>query len=131
MTAVCLPSKERFVGPYNAAHRAFLRSIGLTDEDIAKPLIAVAVAWSEAGPCNYHTFGLSQLLKEGVRETGGSALAFPTMVVIDNICMGTEGTRHSLVSRDLIADMVEAQTNVRAFNGLIGIGGCNKIEPGI
>lgn len=131
MTTLDLPSKERFVGPQNAAHRAFLRSIGFTDEDIAKPLIAVALAWSEAGPCNYHTFGLSNLVKEGVRETGGSALAFPAMVIIDNISMGTEGMRYSLVSRDLIADMVEAQTNAHAFDGLVGVGGCDKTEPGI
>jgi dihydroxy-acid dehydratase len=131
MTRTDLASKERFVGPYNTAHRVFLRSIGFTDEDIAKPLVAVAVAWSEAGPCNYHALGLSHLVKEGVRETGGSALAFPAMVIIDNITMGTEGMRYSLVSRDLIADMVEAQTNAHAFDGLIGIAGCDKTEPGI
>jgi len=131
MTGADLPSKERFAGPYNTAHRVFLRSIGFTDEDIAKPLVAVAVAWSEVGPCNYHALGLSHLVKEGVRETGGSALAFPAMVVIDNITMGTEGMRYSLVSRDLIADMVEAQTNAHAFDGLIGIAGCDKTEPGL
>lgn len=131
MTRADLASKERFAGPYNTAHRVFLRSIGFTDEDIAKPLVAVAVAWSEVGPCNYHALGLSHLVKEGVRETGGSALAFPAMVVIDNIAMGTEGMRYSLVSRDLIADMVESQTNAHAFDGLIGIAGCDKTEPGI
>ena len=131
MTKTDLTSKERFAGPYNTAHRVFLRSIGFTDEDIAKPLVAVAVAWSEVGPCNYHTLGLSHLVKEGVRETGGSALAFPAMVVIDNITMGTEGMRYSLVSRDLIADMVESQASAHAFDGLIGIAGCDKTEPGI
>ena len=131
MTRADLTSKERFAGPYNTAHRVFLRSIGFTDEDIAKPLVAVAVAWSEVGPCNYHALGLSHLVKEGVRETGGSPLAFPAMVVIDNIAMGTEGMRYSLVSRDLIADMVEGQTYAHAFDGLIGIAGCDKTEPGI
>ena len=131
MNSADLASKERFVGPYNTAHRVFLRSVGFTDEDIAKPLFAVAVAWSEAGPCNYHALGLSHLVKEGVRETGGSALAFPAMVVIDNIAMGTEGMRYSLVSRDLIADMVEAQTVAHAFDGLVGIAGCDKTEPGV
>ena len=131
MTRADLASKERFAGPYNTAHRVFLRAIGFTDEDIAKPLVAVAVAWSEVGPCNYQALGLSHLVKEGVRETGGSALAFPAMVVIDNITMGTEGMRYSLVSRDLIADMVEGQTNAHAFDGLIGIAGCDKTEPGI
>jgi len=131
MTKTDLVSKERFAGPYNTAHRVFLHSIGFTDEDIAKPLVAVAVAWSEAGPCNYHALGLSHLVKEGVRETGGTALAFPAMVIIDNIAMGTEGMRYSLVSRDLIADMVEAQTNAHAFDGLVGLAGCDKTEPGI
>ncbi len=126
-----LPSKERYGGVYNAPHRAFLRSVGLTDEDLGKPLMAVAVAWSEAGPCNFHTLGLVRYVKEGVRAGGGSALAFPTIVVNDNIGMGSEGMRYSLVSRELIADTVEAQIQAHAFDGFVGIGGCDKTQPGI
>ncbi|BBD73209.1 dihydroxy-acid dehydratase [Sulfodiicoccus acidiphilus] len=125
-----LRSPARYHGILNAPHRAFLRSVGLTDSDIAKPLVAVSVAWSEAGPCNAHTLGLAQLVKEGVRTGGASPLAFPTIVVNDNIGMGTEGMRYSLVSREVIADTIEAQFNAHAFDGLVGIAGCDKTEPG-
>ena len=131
MVKVTLRSHERYLGPENAPHRAFLRSIGFTDSDIGKPLIAVVAAWSEAGPCNIHTLSLAVHVKEGVREGGGSPLAVPTIVVNDNIGMGTEGMRYSLVSRDLIADTVEAQVNAHAFDGFVGIGGCDKTTPGL
>ncbi|TRM75055.1 dihydroxy-acid dehydratase [Sulfolobus sp. B5] len=126
-----LNSPSRYHGIYNAPHRAFLRSIGLTDVEIQKPLVALATAWSEAGPCNFHTLTLARVAKEGVKEAGLTTLAFPTMVVNDNIGMGSEGMRYSLVSRDLIADMVEAQFNAHAFDALVGIGGCDKTTPGI
>lgn len=126
-----LNSPSRYHGIYNAPHRAFLRSIGLTDVEIQKPLVALATAWSEAGPCNFHTLTLARVAKEGVKEAGLTPLAFPTMVVNDNIGMGSEGMRYSLVSRDLIADMVEAQFNAHAFDALVGIGGCDKTTPGI
>ena len=125
-----LPSRARYHGVLNAPHRAFLRSIGFTDDDIGRPLIAVSVAWSETGPCNIHTLSLSAFVKEGVRSSGGSPLSFPAMVVNDNIGMGSEGMRYSLVSRDLIADMIEAQFMAHAFDGLVGIAGCDKTEPG-
>ncbi|MCY0859862.1 MAG: dihydroxy-acid dehydratase [Sulfolobaceae archaeon] len=126
-----LRSPSRYHGVLNAPHRAFLRSIGLNDIDIYKPLVAVATAWSEAGPCNYHTLMLANVAKEGARQVGLTPLVYPTMVVNDNIGMGSEGMRYSLVSRDLIADMVEAQFNAHAFDALIGIGGCDKTTPGM
>ena len=125
-----LQSRERYHGVLNAPHRAFLRSIGLTDLDIGKPLVAISIAWSEAGPCNIHTMTLSAYVKEGVKGGGGSPLAFPVMVINDNIGMGSEGMRYSLVSRDLIADMIEAQFMAHAFDALVGIAGCDKTEPG-
>jgi len=125
-----LRSQLRYHGVLNAPHRAFLRSVGLTDSDIGKPLVAVSVAWSEAGPCNFHTLGLAQLVKEGARTGGVSPLAFPTIVVNDNIGMGSEGMRYSLVSREVIADSIEAQFNAHAFDGLVGVAGCDKTEPG-
>jgi Dihydroxyacid dehydratase/phosphogluconate dehydratase len=121
-----LPSYERYIGIYNSSHRAFLRAIGLSDDAISKPLVAVAVAWSESGPCNFHTLELAKVVKEGIRAGGGTPLAFPAMVVNDNISMGSEGMRYSLVSRDLIADMVEAQINAHAYDGFVGIAGCDK-----
>ena len=125
------PSVERYTGVYNLNRRAFLRAVGFTDEDIGKPMAAIVVAWSEAGPCNFHTLGLVKYVKEGIRAGGGTALAVPTIVVNDNIGMGTEGMRYSLVSRDLIADTAEAQVMAHAFDGFVGIGGCDKTEPGL
>ncbi|MEB3847266.1 MAG: dihydroxy-acid dehydratase, partial [Desulfurococcales archaeon] len=95
-------------GPDNLPHRVYLRAIGFTEEDFKKPLIAVVAAWSEAGPCNFHTLQLSLAVKEGVRAAGGKPLTVPTIVVNDGINMGTPGMRYSLVSRELIADTVEA-----------------------
>ncbi len=126
-----LPSRSRYHGLFNASHRAFLRSIGLSDEEIERPLGCVVVSWSEAGPCNYHTLGLVQHVKEGMEAAGVTGLAVPTLVVNDNISMGTDGMRYSLVSRDLIADTIEAQVQAHAFDGLVGIGGCDKTQPGI
>ncbi len=131
MVKVNLRSQERYGGVLNAPHRAFLRSIGFSDEDIGKPLVAVVAAWSEAGPCNIHTLQLAVHVKEGVRRGGGSPLTVPTIVVNDNIGMGTEGMRYSLVSREVIADTIEAQVNAHAFDGFVGIGGCDKTTPGI
>jgi dihydroxy-acid dehydratase len=125
-----LNSPQRYHGVENASHRAFLRAIGLSETEIYRPLVAVSVAWSEAGPCNIGTLELSRYVKEGVRMSGNTALAFPTMVINDNIGMGSEGMRYSLVSRDLIADMIEAQYNAHAFDALIGIAACDKTTPG-
>ena len=126
-----LPSRSRYHGIFNASHRAFLRSIGLSDAEIERPLGCVVVSWSDAGPCNYHTLQLVQHVKEGMEAAGVTGLAAPTLVVNDNISMGTEGMRYSLVSRDLIADTIEAQVQAHAFDGLVGIGGCDKTQPGI
>jgi len=125
------PSINRFLGIVNTAHRAFLKSIGLVDSDVGKPFCGVVVAWSEVGPCNFHTLNLINYVKEGVRSSGGVPLSMPTIVVNDCITMGTEGMRYSLVSRELIADTIEAQIVAHAFDGFIGIGGCDKTQPGI
>ncbi|MCE4603020.1 MAG: dihydroxy-acid dehydratase [Desulfurococcales archaeon] len=118
-------------GVENLPHRVYLRAIGFKDQDFRKPLVAVVPAWSEAGPCNFHTLQLALKAKEGVREAGGTPLAVPTIVVNDGINMGTEGMRYSLISRELIADTIEAQVNSHGFDAWIGIGGCDKTQPGI
>ncbi|MEM0481724.1 MAG: dihydroxy-acid dehydratase [Nitrososphaerota archaeon] len=124
-------SVERFAGVLNAPHRSFLWSIGLDPSDIGKPLAGVVVAWSESGPCNFHTLNLVGYVKQGLRDAGCVGLAMPTIVVNDNISMGTDGMRYSLVSREVIADSVEAQIVAHAYDGFVGIGGCDKTQPGI
>jgi len=124
-------SPKWYDGVDNASHRPYLRAVGFTEEDFSKPLVGVLAAWSELGPCNYHTLELARYVKEGVKEAGGVGLTAPTIVVNDGINMGTPGMRYSLISRDLIADTIEAQFNAHGVDAWIGIGGCDKTQPGI
>ncbi|MEM0381223.1 MAG: dihydroxy-acid dehydratase [Nitrososphaerota archaeon] len=124
-------STERFAGTLNAPHRSFLWSVGLDLSDIGKPLAGVVVAWSESGPCNFHTLNLIGYVKQGLRDSGCVGLAMPTIVVNDNISMGTAGMRYSLVSREVIADSVEAQIVAHAYDGFVAVGGCDKTQPGL
>lgn len=118
-------------GPERAPARAMLRAVGLSDEDLTRPQVAVASSWNEVTPCNYHLDKLALLAKEGVREGGGVPIAFTTIAVSDGIAMGHEGMRASLVSRDVIADSVELMMHAERFDGLVGIAGCDKSEPGM
>jgi dihydroxy-acid dehydratase len=108
-----------------------LRAVGLSDEDLTRPQVAVASSWNEVTPCNYHLDKLSLFAKEGVREAGGVPLAFNTIAVSDGIAMGHEGMRASLVSREAIADSVELVMHAERFDALVGIAGCDKSEPGM
>ena len=118
-------------GPERAPARAMLRAVGLSDEDLTRPQVAVASSWNEVTPCNYHLDKLSLFAKEGVREAGGVPLAFNTIAVSDGIAMGHEGMRASLVSREAIADSVELVMHAERFDALVGIAGCDKSEPGM
>ncbi|MEM0113884.1 MAG: dihydroxy-acid dehydratase [Metallosphaera sp.] len=124
-------SNKVYGGPEKAPNRAFLKAMGLTDEDISKPLVGVAVAWNEAGPCNIHLMGLSQVVKEGIRELGGTPRTFTTPVVIDGIAMGSEAMKYSLVSREIIANTVELTVNGHGYDGFVALGGCDKTQPGL
>ncbi|QKR00375.1 dihydroxy-acid dehydratase [Metallosphaera tengchongensis] len=124
-------SNKTYGGYEKAPNRAFLKAMGLTDEDISKPLVGVAVAWNEAGPCNIHLLGMSQVVKEGIREAGGTPRTFTTPVVIDGIAMGSEGMKYSLVSREVIANTVELTVNAHGYDGFVALGGCDKTQPGL
>lgn len=124
-------SSQWYDGIDNAPHRPYLRAVGFTEEDFGKSLVGVIASWSELGPCNIHNLELIRYVKEGVKEAGGVALAAPTIVVNDGINMGTPGMRYSLISRDLIADTIEAQINSHGVDAWVGIGGCDKTQPGI
>lgn len=126
-----LPSSARYWGLMNAPHRAFLRAVGISEQYFGKPICGVVVSWSEVGPCNFHTLNLAKYVKDGIMTGGFLALSMPTIVVNDNITMGTEGMKYSLVSRELIADTVEAQITAHAFDGFVCIGGCDKTQPGL
>jgi dihydroxy-acid dehydratase len=125
------PSHTLLDGPDRAPARAMLYATGLTDEDLAKPLIGVANTWIEIGPCNFHLRRLSAKVKEGIRAAGGTPLEFNTIAVSDGISMGTEGMKASLISREIIADSVELVTRGHLLDGVVAVGACDKTEPGL
>lgn len=108
-----------------------MKAMGLTDEDIDKPLVGVGVAWNEAGPCNIHALGLGNKVKEGVRSVGATPRMFTTPVVIDGIAMGNEGMKYSLPSREVIANTVELTVKGHGYDAFVGLSGCDKTNPGI
>ncbi len=108
-----------------------LRAIGMTDADFAKPQVAVASSWNEVTPCNLPLDRLAKRAKVGVREAGGFPVEFVTIAVSDGISMGHEGMRASLVSREVIADSVEAMMHAERFDALVTFAGCDKSLPGM
>ncbi len=117
-------------GPSRAGARAMLHAVGYSREDLSKPIIGIANTWTEIGPCNYHLRTLSEAIKQGVREAGGTPMEFNTVTINDGITMGTQGMKASLVSREVIADSVELVARGNQFDGLICIAGCDKNMPG-
>ncbi len=113
------------------ASQAMLYGIGLTEEDMKKPQVGIASTWYEGNTCNIHLNGLSAFVKDGVRKNGMVGLQFNTIGISDGITNGTEGMRYSLVSREIIADSVEAVTAAHYYDGLITIAGCDKNMPGV
>jgi dihydroxy-acid dehydratase len=113
------------------ASQAMLYGIGLTEEDMKKPQVGIASTWYEGNTCNMHLNGLSIFVKDGVRKNGMVGLQFNTIGISDGITNGTDGMRYSLVSREIIADSVEAVTAAHYYDGLITIAGCDKNMPGV
>lgn len=113
------------------ASQAMLYGIGLTEEDMKKAQVGIASTWYEGNTCNMHLNGLSKYIKDGVQANGLVGLQFNTIGVSDGITNGTEGMRYSLVSREIIADSVEAVTAAHYYDGLITIAGCDKNMPGV
>jgi dihydroxy-acid dehydratase len=118
-------------GPSRAAARSYLRGAGFAKDDLHKPIIGVANTWTEIGTCNVHLRQIAEWLKEGIREAGGTPMEFNTVTISDGITMGTQGMKASLVSREVIADSIELVARGNLFDGLVGIGGCDKNMPGI
>lgn len=127
---VQLRSRTLVEGSDRAAARAMLKAIGLTDDDLNKPLIGIANTWTEIGPCNFHLRRLAAKIKEGVRKAGGTPLEFNTVSISDGITMGTEGMKASLISREVIADSIELVARGNFFDGLIALSACDKTIPG-
>ena len=117
-------------GPERAPARSYLRAMGLTDDDLAKPFVAVANLASDVTPCNVHLDKWATAVKEGIRDGGGTPFQFGTITVSDGISMGTEGMKASLVSREVIADSIETVVFGQRMDGLVTVGGCDKNMPG-
>ena len=112
------------------AAQAMLHAIGLTKEDLQKPLIGIASTGYEGNPCNMHLNDLAKLVKKGTQNVNIIGLIFNTIGVSDGISMGTPGMRFSLPSRDVIADSMETVVQAMSYDGLVTVVGCDKNMPG-
>jgi dihydroxy-acid dehydratase len=128
--SMTLRSRETIRGAARAPHRAMYKAMGLTDTDLAKPLVAVCSTCNESTPCNIHLGRLAQSAKHGVSEAGCTPREFTTIAVSDAIAMGHEGMKASLVSREIIADSIEIMMIAHQYDAIIGIAGCDKSLPG-
>ena len=117
-------------GPERAPARSYLKAIGLTDDDIKKPIIGIASTWIGTMPCNFNLRALAQKVAQGIREAGATPQEFNTVAISDGITMGTEGMKASLVSREVIADSIELVTRGHMFDAVICLVGCDKTAPG-
>jgi dihydroxy-acid dehydratase len=111
------------------AARTMLRAVRFTDEDFDKPLIALAVPYTNGTPCNDHIRALGDIVQEEIEQAGGKAIVFGTPVVSDGISMGTEAMKYSLVSREVIADSIELMTEGYRVDAVITLSGCDKTIP--
>ena len=117
-------------GPERAPQRSMYKAMGLTDDDLAKPLVGVATTWNEVTPCNLHLHDLAQRAKEGVKAVGGTPREFAAISVSDGISMGHEGMKASLITREVVADSIELVMFGHKYDALVGIAGCDKSLPG-
>ena len=118
-------------GLERAPARGMLRAVGFKDEDFTKAQIGIASSWNEITPCNLSLDRLAKASKKGVIEAGGFPMQFGTISVSDGISMGHEGMHFSLVSREVIADSVEAVMQAERLDGMVTFAGCDKSLPGM
>ncbi len=116
-------------GPKQTPSRAMLRAVGFTDADFRRPQVGIASSWANLTPCNMHLNELAAEAERGVNAAGGKAVLFNTITVSDGISMGSPGMRYSLVSREIIADSIEAVVGAEGFDGFVALGGCDKNMP--
>ncbi len=112
-------------------HRSLFKALGLTDEEIKRPMIGIANSANEVIPGHLHLHQISEAVKAGIRMAGGTPLEFFTVGICDGIIMGHEGMKYSLSSRELIADSIESMAMAYPFDGLVLIPNCDKIVPGM
>ncbi|MBM3292101.1 dihydroxy-acid dehydratase [Candidatus Bathyarchaeota archaeon] len=124
-------SSKVFDGDDRLSQRTLLKGVGVTDEGLKKPLIAIANSWNEIVPGHIHLDKLARYVKQGVSEAGGVPLEFNTIAICDGIVMGHDGMKMSLPSRELIADSLEVMIESQGFDAMVCITTCDKIDPGM
>jgi dihydroxy-acid dehydratase len=130
-TIPILPSRVTVEGLDRAPHRAFLHALGLNDADLRKPFVGVASTDGRVTPCNALLGDFAREACAAVRETGGVPFDFASVSVADSMSMNHGGMRYSLLSRELIADGVEAVVRGHAYDALVTFAGCDKTLPGM
>ena len=118
-------------GPMNGAHRSLYHALGLTDEEIARPLVGIVSSYNEIVPGHMNLDKIVDAVKMGVAMAGGTPIVFPAIAVCDGIAMGHIGMKYSLVTRDLIADSTEAMALAHGFDALVMVPNCDKNVPGL
>ena len=126
-----LPSRHVSVGPERAPHRCYYYAMGLGEEEIARPFVALASAGNNSAPCNTTLDAQADAAQAGVVQGGGMPRRFNTITVTDGIAMGHQGMKASLVSREVIADSVELSVRGHCYDALVGFAGCDKSLPGM
>lgn len=116
-------------GAEKAPHRSLMLALGLTREEMNRPLIGIVHAQSDVVPGHTHLGQLAQAVKDGIRMAGGTPMAFGVIGVCDGIAMGHQGMKYSLASREIIADSIEAMAMAHGFDALVFIPNCDKIVP--
>lgn len=124
-------SKKMTGGLERAPHRSLLQALGLTREEMDRPLIGVVNAHNEVVPGHIHLNTIAEAAKAGIRMAGGTPMEFPVIGVCDGLAMNHEGMRFSLVSREVIADSIEVMATAHPFDGLVLIPNCDKSVPGM
>ncbi len=126
-----LPSRHVSVGPERAPHRSYYYAMGLSEEEIGRPFVALASAGNDSAPCNTLLDVQADAARAGVIQNGGMPRRFNTITVTDGIAMGHQGMKSSLVSREVIADSVELSVRGHCYDALVGFAGCDKSLPGM
>lgn len=119
------------LGPEKAAQRSLLKALGLTNEEIERPIIGIVSAQNEVIPGHMNLDKITEAVRKGILMSGGTPLVIPAIGVCDGIAMGHEGMKYSLVTRELIADSIECMAKAHAFDALVMVPNCDKIVPGM
>ncbi len=119
------------LGPQNAPHRALYHALGLTEEEVSRPLVGIVSSYNEIVPGHMNLDKIVDAVRLGVAMAGGTPIVFPAVAVCDGIAMGHVGMKYSLVTRDLIADSTEAMAMAHGFDALVMVPNCDKNVPGL